>query len=105
MDDSKRAFVKNAAKLAVYDATMMNLVDKKMKYFVHVATLLAAIYKLYLLTNPNNHQVAATILAERHFGTSPPPCGVNEVKQNHKHSLKSKYRLPELSRNFSGLFW
>lgn len=43
---SKRETVRNAAKLAVYDA---------------------------IIINPNNHQVAATRRPDKFFGASPPP--------------------------------
>ena len=67
------------------------------------------------------YQVAATKRPDKFFGASPPPwfrdkvidlpklgkstCGVREVMQNQRLSLKLKYRFSSSSSYFSMLFW
>lgn len=54
--------------------------------------MVVVFFKVY----PKSHQKAVKSFPERFFGASPPPCGVNDVRQNHKHSLKLNIRVPSL---------
>lgn len=74
---SRRDTVKKAARLAVYDETIIN---------------------------PKSHHTADAKRPERFFGASPPPCGVKDVIQNHKHSFKVKSLLSLSPSYFFGLF-
>ncbi|CAG9134544.1 unnamed protein product, partial [Plutella xylostella] len=56
-------------------------------------------------THPNSHQVAASSLPLRFLGASPPPCGVSDVIQNQRHSLRVNSRFSSSSLYFSRLFW
>ena len=70
--------VRTAAKLAVYEATVMKA---------------------------KTHQVAAISLPDLALGTSPPPCGVRVVRQNQKLSFRLKYRVSSSFAISSWLFW
>lgn len=56
------------------------------------------------MTYPKSHHVAASNLPERFFGASPPPCGVSDVIQNHRHSFRLNSRFSSSSLYFSRLF-
>lgn len=49
---------------------------------------------IMLIVYPKSHQLAVNNSPDQFFGVSPPPCGVNDVKQNQNDSLKSKMRVP-----------
>lgn len=98
---SKRMTVRNAAKFAVYDVMMMNLettielfiaIWVKMEIFTQIATRLLPIIfqtklfrrKIYRFSLPNNRKNEPIYI---HFGILLAPCGVNDIKQNHRQSL------------------